>query len=162
MFQMRPGKGTNIMTTKKETFLQGLAAGGLRAAIGTTERVLGVMRATYRMVTGREAPARVPETPTGLNPAVPVELSVSPDYIVCLEDGKRFKMLKGHLRAAYGLSPEEYRAKWGLPADYPMVAPNYREKRARMAKDMGLGHMRGKASARKAAHEKARDSKKAA
>ena len=144
------------MNSKKQTFLQGLTAGGLRAAIASTERVLGFMRASYRTVTGREAPAHVPETPTGLKPAVPVELSVSPDYIVCLEDGKRFKMLKGHLRAAYGLSPEEYRAKWGLP-DYPMVAPNYREKRARMAKDMGLGHMRGRA-----AESKPRDSKKAA
>lgn len=145
------------MTSKKQTFLQGFVAGGLRAAIGSTERILGLMRASYRAVTGREAPARMPESPTGLKPAVPVELSVSPDYIVCLEDGKRFKMLKGHLRAAYGLSPEEYRAKWGLPADYPMVAPNYRKKRARMAKDMGLGHMR-----RRAAASKAGDSKKAA
>lgn len=134
------------MITKKETLLQGLAAGGLRAAIGTTERVLGGMRAAYRAVTGREAPAHVPETSTGLKPAVPVELSVSPEYIVCLEDGKRFKMLKGHLRAAYGLSPEAYKAKWGLPADYPMVAPKYREKRMRMAKAMGLGHMRARAA----------------
>jgi predicted transcriptional regulator len=145
------------MTSKPKTFLQGLAAVGLRTAIGSTERVLGAMRGTYRLLTGREAPAHVPETRTGLKPAVPVELSVSPDYIVCLEDGKRFKMLKGHLRAAYGLSPEEYRAKWGLPPDYPMVAPNYRDKRARMAKDMGLGHMRGRA-----APERRRDSKKAA
>ena len=135
------------MTNKNESVLQGLAAGGLRLVIGSTERVLGAMRGTYRALTGREAPARVPETPTGLKPALPVELSVTPDYIVCLEDGKRFKMLKGHLRAAYGLSPDEYRRKWGLPADYPMVAPNYRDKRARMAKDMGLGHMRTKPAA---------------
>jgi len=145
------------MNIKKESFLQGLAESSLRGAIGLMERVLAAMRASYRAVTGREAPAHVAETVTGLKPAVPVELSVSPDYIVCLEDGKRFKMLKGHLRAAYGLSPDEYRAKWGLPADYPMVAPKYREKRIRMAKDMGLGHMR-----RKAAERKARDSKKAA
>lgn len=146
------------MTTKNESILQGLAAGGLRAAIGSTERVLGGLRAAYRSLTGREAPARVPETPTGLQPAVPVELSVTPDYVVCLEDGKRFKMLKGHLRAAYGLSPDEYRRKWGLPADYPMVAPNYRSKRARMAKDMGLGHMRR----RKAAAKRAMGKKQAA
>lgn len=157
MFHARPNKGTNVMSTKKESFLQGFAEGGLRAAIGGTERALGAMRAAYRVVTGREAPAHVAETATGLKPAVPVELSVTPDYIVCLEDGKRFKMLKGHLRAAYGLSPDEYRAKWGLPADYPIVAPNYREKRARMAKDMGLGHMRAKVSDRKAG-----DSKRAA
>jgi len=145
------------MNTKKETFLQGLAEGGLRAAIGTMERVLGTMRATYRTVTGHEAPAHVAETTTGLKPAVPVELSVSPEYIICLEDGKRFKMLKGHLRAAYGLTPDEYRAKWGLPADYPMVAPKYREKRIHMAKNMGLGHMRSKAATRRSG-----DSKKAA
>ena len=157
MFHLEPEEGVKVMTSKNQTFLQGLVAGGLRAAIGSTERVLGLMRASYRAVTGREAPARMPESPTGLKPAVPVELSVSPDYIVCLEDGKRFKMLKGHLRAAYGLSPEEYAAKWGLPADYPMVAPNYRAKRARMAKDMGLGHMR-----RRTAAGKAGDSKKAA
>ncbi len=157
MFRVRLKEGVNVMTSKNQSFLKGLAAGGLKAAIGSTERVLGAMRATYRAVTGREAPAHVPETRTGLKPAVPVELSVSPDYIVCLEDGKRFKMLKGHLRAAYGLSPEEYRAKWGLPADYPMVAPNYSEKRARMAKDMGLGHMRGGA-----AEDKAEDGKQAA
>lgn len=150
------------MTTKNESILQGLAEGGLRAAIGSTERVLGFMRGVYRSLTGREAPARVPETPTGLQPAVPVELSVTPEFIVCLEDGKRFKMLKGHLRAAYGLSPDEYRRKWGLPADYPMVAPNYRNKRARMARDMGLGHMRSKAAAKGSERRKSAERSKRA
>lgn len=74
-----------------------------------------------------------------LKPAVPVRRSVSPDYIVCLEDGKKFKSLKRHLRTHYNLSPEEYREKWGLPADYPMVAPNYSATRSRLAKDNGLG-----------------------
>jgi predicted transcriptional regulator len=73
------------------------------------------------------------------NPAVPVKRSVTPDYIVCLEDGKKLKMLKRHLRTAYGLSPEEYRERWGLPADYPMVAPNYAKQRSRLAKEIGLG-----------------------
>lgn len=72
-------------------------------------------------------------------PAVPIKRSVTPDYLVCLEDGKQLKMLKRHLKSAYGMSPEEYRERWGLPADYPMVAPNYAEKRSRLAKDIGLG-----------------------
>ena len=75
-------------------------------------------------------------------PAVPVKRSVMPDHIVCLEDGKKLKMLKRHLRTAYGLSPEDYRAKWGLPADYPMVAPNYAAQRSAFAKKIGLGRGR--------------------
>ena len=77
-------------------------------------------------------------------PAVPVKRSVTQDYIVCLEDGKKFKSLKRHLRSHYNLSPEEYREKWGLPADYPMVAPNYAEARSQLAKKMGLGTRRDK------------------
>ena len=74
-----------------------------------------------------------------LRPAIAVKRSVSSDYIVCLEDGKKFKSLKRHLRAHYDMSPEEYRAKWGLPKDYPMVAPNYAQARSTLAKQMGLG-----------------------
>ena len=72
-------------------------------------------------------------------PAVPVRRSVQPGYIVCLEDGKKLKMLKRHLRTAYDMSPEEYRTKWGLPANYPMVAPDYAKRRSEMAKKIGLG-----------------------
>jgi predicted transcriptional regulator len=75
-------------------------------------------------------------------PAVPVKRSVNSDFIVCLEDGKKFKSLKRHLRTQYGLSPEEYREKWGLPPDYPMVAPNYAKARSNLAKQMGLGQQR--------------------
>jgi predicted transcriptional regulator len=74
-----------------------------------------------------------------LKPAVPVKKSIAADYLICLEDGKKFKSLKRHLRTHYNLSPEEYREKWGLPADYPMVAPNYSATRSRLAKDNGLG-----------------------
>lgn len=77
-----------------------------------------------------------------LKPAVPVKRSVNSDYIVCLEDGKKFKSLKRHLRTQYGLSPEEYREKWSLPPDYPMVAPNYAKARSNLAKQMGLGQQR--------------------
>ncbi|MGC2854897.1 MucR family transcriptional regulator [Novispirillum sp. DQ9] len=77
-----------------------------------------------------------PERPT---PVVPVKKSVTPDYIICLEDGKKLKMLKRHLKTAYNMTPEEYRDRWGLPADYPMVAPNYAEHRSSLAKKIGLG-----------------------
>jgi predicted transcriptional regulator len=75
-------------------------------------------------------------------PAVPVKKSVTADYLVCLEDGKKFKSLKRHLRSQYNMTPEQYREKWGLPIDYPMVAPNYAAARSRLAKDMGLGQQR--------------------
>lgn len=73
------------------------------------------------------------------SPAVPIKKSVTADYIVCLEDGKKLKMLKRHLKAAYDLTPEQYRERWGLPSDYPMVAPNYAKKRSQLAKKIGLG-----------------------
>jgi len=82
-------------------------------------------------------------------PAVSVRRSVHPDYIVCLEDGKKLKMLKRHLRAAYGMTPDEYRAKWNLPADYPMVAPNYAEQRSAFAKKIGLGRKKGEKAPRR-------------
>ena len=75
-------------------------------------------------------------------PAVPIRKSVTAEYIVCLEDGKKMKMLKRHLRSTYGMTPEEYRAKWNLPADYPMVAPAYAEQRSQFAKATGLGRSR--------------------
>jgi predicted transcriptional regulator len=77
-------------------------------------------------------------------PAVSIKKSISPDYIVCLEDGKRFKSLRRHLRTQYNMTPEQYRDKWGLPADYPMVAPNYAVARSQLAKQMGLGQQRRK------------------
>jgi len=77
-----------------------------------------------------------------LKPAVPVKKSINPDFIICLEDGKKFKSLKRHLRTQYDVTPEQYREKWGLPADYPMVAPNYAAARSQLAKQMGLGQQR--------------------
>lgn len=82
------------------------------------------------------------DSKTRQKPALPVEDTITPDYIFCLEDGKKFRMLKKHLRACYDMSPEEYRAKWGLSADYPMVAPNYAIKRQELAKQSGLGKKR--------------------
>jgi len=81
-----------------------------------------------------------------LKPAVPVKKSVTPEFIICLEDGKKFKSLKRHLRTQYNLTPEQYREKWGLPADYPMVAPSYATARSALAKQMGLGQQRRRSS----------------
>jgi predicted transcriptional regulator len=85
-----------------------------------------------------EAPAEAPK------PAISIKKSITPDYIICLEDGKKFKSLKRHLRTQYNMTPEQYREKWGLPADYPMVAPNYAKARSELAKEMGLGQQRRK------------------
>jgi len=83
--------------------------------------------------------APVEPEPEPQEPAVPVRKSITPDFLICLEDGRKFKSLKRHLRTKYNMSPEEYRAKWGLPKDYPMVAPNYAKARSELAKQMGLG-----------------------
>ena len=83
-----------------------------------------------------------PQDPHHLRPAVPIKKSITPDYIICLEDGKKLKMMKRHLNSKFNLTPDAYRQKWGLPSDYPMVAPNYAERRRELAKEIGLG--RGK------------------
>lgn len=96
-----------------------------------------VHAALQRVSQGESAPEAEP-----LKPAVPVKKSIMPEFIVCLEDGKKFKSLKRHLRTQYNMTPEQYREKWGLPADYPMVAPNYAAARSELAKQMGLGQQR--------------------
>jgi len=100
----------------------------------------------HTALAGLSATPAAPEVK--LEPAVSVRASVKPDYIVCLEDGKKLKMLKRHLMTHYNMTPEDYRAKWNLPADYPMVAPNYAEQRRSLAKKIGLGtkRRRGRAS----------------
>lgn len=90
----------------------------------------------YKTLANVGTQAAAPERP---QPAIPVKKSVTPEYIVCLEDGKKLKMLKRHLKTAYNMTPEEYRERWGLPADYPMVAPNYAQHRSSLAKKIGLG-----------------------
>jgi predicted transcriptional regulator len=96
----------------------------------------------HTALTGLGQPAPAPETKP--EPAVSIRASVKPDYVVCLEDGKKLKMLKRHLMTHYQMTPEQYRAKWNLPADYPMVAPNYAEQRRSLAKKIGLGTKRRK------------------
>ena len=102
---------------------------------GDLPKLIAEVHGALRALQTNEVPVPVEE----LKPAVPVRKSVANDYIICLEDGKKFKSLKRHLRTHYNLSPEEYREKWGLPADYPMVAPSYSATRSKLAKDNGLG-----------------------
>ena len=98
-----------------------------------------LISSVYQSLTTLGQPQAPAEAPADLKPAVPVKKSVTPDYIVCLEDGKKLKMLKRHLKSSYGINPDEYRTKWGLPSDYPMVAPNYAKARSEMAVKIGLG-----------------------
>ena len=103
-----------------------------------TAQLADVIQAVYNSLRALEG--QVAEPPSEpLKPAVPVRKSITPEYLVCLEDGKKLKMLKRHLRSTYNLTPDEYRAKWGLPPDYPMVAPNYAKQRSKLAKQIGLG-----------------------
>ena len=102
------------------------------------ELLASVLRSLMEMSAASDSPA----VETGTKPAVPVRRSIMPQYIVCLEDGKRFKSLKRHLRAEHDLSASQYRDRWGLPADYPMVAPDYAKKRSRLAVETGLGRKR--------------------
>ena len=98
-----------------------------------------VHTALLRVTSGASA---APVSSEAQKPAIAVKKSLNNDYIICLEDGKKFKSLKRHLRTQYNMSPEEYRDKWGLPPDYPMVAPNYAKARSNLAKQMGLGQQR--------------------
>ncbi|MEM9732579.1 MAG: MucR family transcriptional regulator [Pseudomonadota bacterium] len=105
-----------------------LAAGDLPGLINDVHTALGSLSAAPK-----EPPAEKPK------PAVSIKKSLNRDFLICLEDGKKFKSLKRHLKTHYDLSPDQYREKWGLPSDYPMVAPAYAEERSRLAKEMGLG-----------------------
>jgi predicted transcriptional regulator len=102
--------------------------------------VISAVYASLRSLDGQ--PVETKAEP--LKPAVPIRKSITPDYLICLEDGKKLKMLKRHLRSTYAMTPDDYRAKWGLPADYPMVAPNYAEQRSAFAKKIGLGRGAGR------------------
>ena len=106
--------------------------------------IQSVFRSLSGVATGAETVEAAPK-----EPAVSLKRSITPDYLICLEDGRKFKSLKRHLRTKYNLSPEDYRAKWGLPKHYPMVAPNYAQARSNLAKQMGLGQGGRKPAAKK-------------
>jgi predicted transcriptional regulator len=108
----------------------------------------GLIQSVHRALAGVSTNAE-PVEAAPKEPAVPVRKSITPDYLICLEDGRKFKSLKRHLRTKYNMSPEEYRAKWNLPKDYPMVAPNYAKARSDLAKQMGLGQGGRQASRKK-------------
>src|SRR3979411_1309023 len=113
-----------------------------------TAQLADVIHAVYNSLRGLEG--QVAEPPAEpLKPAVPIRKSITPDFLACLEDGKKLKMLKRHLRSTYNLTPDEYRAKWGLAPDYPMVAPKYAEQRSEFAKKIGLGRGPARHSARR-------------
>jgi predicted transcriptional regulator len=108
-----------------------------------------VISTVYRSLRGLEGQTGEAH-PEPLKPAVAIRKSITPDYLICLEDGKKLKMLKRHLRSTYHMTPDEYRAKWGLGADYPMVAPNYAQQRSQFAKKIGLGRPMGRGAVRRA------------
>jgi predicted transcriptional regulator len=112
-----------------------------------TAQLAEVINAVYNSLRALEGQETQPH-PEPLKPAVPIRKSVTPEYLICLEDGKKLKMLKRHLRSTYNMTPDEYRAKWGLQPDYPMVAPNYAERRSEFAKKIGLGRATGRPSTR--------------
>lgn len=118
-----------------------------------TGQLADIINAVYGSLRSLDAQTvEAPQEPQ--KPAVPIRRSVTPDYLVCLEDGKRLKMLKRHLRSTYNMTPDEYRTKWGLAPDYPMVAPSYAEQRSEFAKRIGLGRGAGRSAARSSAVKK--------
>jgi predicted transcriptional regulator len=112
-----------------------------------TAQLAEIISAVYGSLKGLEGQVVQPQ-PEPMKPAVPIRKSVTPEFLICLEDGKKLKMLKRHLRSTYNLTPDEYRAKWGLAQDYPMVAPNYAARRSEFAKKIGLGRGTGRQSPR--------------
>jgi predicted transcriptional regulator len=142
-----------------------LSADVVSAYVGNNSVAMADLPALIAAIHGalsKAASGAVEEPALELKPAVPIKKSVTPDYIVSLEDGKKFKSLKRHLSTHYNMTPDEYRAKWGLPADYPMVAPNYAAARSELAKKMGLGQQRSKAPAAPAAPTRAKRGRKTA
>jgi predicted transcriptional regulator len=113
-----------------------IVAAHVRGNRVSADELPGLIQIVHRAL--RNAPA-VTIKPAKADPAVPITRSVFPDYIICLEDGRKMQMLKMHLRAAFGMTPAQYREKWGLPANYPIVAPNYAKRRSALAKQIGLG-----------------------
>lgn len=112
-----------------------------------TAQLAEVINAVYSSLKSLEGQvAQVQSEPP--KPAIPIRKSVTPEFLICLEDGKKLKMLKRHLRSTYNMTPDEYRSKWGLAPDYPMVAPNYAERRSEFAKKIGLGRSTGRQPAR--------------
>ncbi len=129
------GKGSDLLELTAQVVSNHLSNNSVDAT--DIPALIREVHTTLQSLNGVEANGH-----TKLSPAVPVDESIQPDFIVCLEDGKRLKMLKRYLRTKYGLSPEEYKRRWSLPPDYPLVAPNYAKRRHELAKSIGLGKNR--------------------
>jgi len=129
------GKGSDLLELTAQVVSNHLSNNSVEAT--DIPALIREVHTTLQSLNGVEANGH-----TKLSPAVPVDESIQPDFIVCLEDGKRLKMLKRYLRTKYGLSPEEYKRRWSLPPDYPLVAPNYAQRRQELAKSIGLGKNR--------------------
>jgi predicted transcriptional regulator len=117
-----------------------------------TQQIAEIINTVYTSLRSLETESDAKNEP--LKPAVAIRKSITPEYLICLEDGKKLKMLKRHLRSTYGMTPDDYRAKWGLPADYPMVAPNYAAQRSAFAKKIGLGRGTGRQAGKRGAAKK--------
>ena len=137
--QLRPDVADNALLRMTADIVSAYVSKNVLPA----QQIPEVIVTVFSSLTGLNAAPRE-VSPEPLKPAVPIRKSVTPEYIVCLEDGKKLKMLKRHLRSTYNMSPDEYRARWGLPADYPMVAPNYAAQRSDFAKRIGLGRSSGR------------------
>jgi predicted transcriptional regulator len=143
---LRTKMADDIKATVPSDQLLRMAAEIVTAYVGGNNLPSGqipdVIKTVHGALSGLVSDSSKPVT-TQQKPVVPIKRSITPEYIICLEDGKKLKMLKRYLRSHYNMTPEEYRAKWNLPADYPMVAPKYSEKRSEFAKKIGLGKTRG-------------------
>lgn len=117
-----------------------------------TQQLAEIINTVYTSLRALDADSDIKSEP--LKPAIAIRKSITPEYLICLEDGKKLKMLKRHLRSTYGMTPDEYRAKWGLAADYPMVAPNYAAQRSAFAKKIGLGRGTGRQAGKRGAAKK--------
>lgn len=137
----------NDMTETLITLTSDIVAAHVSNNNVNVDEVPALIHNIYEALAALGQKTEAPAAP--LEPAVSIRASVKPDYIICLEDGKKMKMLKRHLMTQYNLTPDEYRARWNLPADYPMVAPNYAEKRRELAKKIGLGRTPGQKRGRK-------------
>lgn len=131
----QPGKGARDRMLRLSVTIVSAYLGRNQVPLS---QIPNVINAVFGALQGLEGTPPGPSRPSRA-PAVPIKRSIAPDYIVCLEDGKKLKMLKRYLRTAYDMTPAEYRARWGLPPDYPMVAPNYAKRRSEFAKKIGLG-----------------------
>ncbi len=124
------------------------------------DALAGLIHKVFQALSAVASPGPAAEAPRP-EPAVPIRKSVFPDHIICLEDGKSFKTLRRHLQNVYNLTPDQYRARWGLPKEYPMVAPAYAEHRSQLAKSFGLGRARGEATDKAATRKRGRKAEEA-